>query len=66
LKLRYDTTLSSFAFNFNLRSYDEGETWTEPESTGVDTPDSKTQLLQLMGKQHSKAGAYIRPLFGST
>lgn len=45
---------TSTGFAYSATSDDKGDTWTEPESTGIDTPDSKTQLLQLMGKQHSK------------
>jgi hypothetical protein len=66
LNLKCDILVSNFAFKWvNLCRYaagfayastsdDKGETWTEPESTGIDTPDSKTQLSQLMGKQYSK------------
>jgi hypothetical protein len=52
LKLEYDKTLSSFAFNFNLRRY-----------------RMATRVLRCgvrRGGCGSTAGAYTRPLFGST
>jgi hypothetical protein len=47
LKLQYDETLSSFAFNFNLRRYNK--------------PNSGKLEMELPLDDH-EAGAYTRPL----
>ena len=52
LKRKYDEVLSSFAFNFNLRHYVEGLY----EEDGH----------RLKRTPMKEAGAYNRPLFGST
>ena len=49
LKLKSDTLPSNFAFNFNLRRFNEGQ-------RGRDADAARERA----------AGAYTRPLFGST
>jgi hypothetical protein len=53
---------TSTGFAYAATSDDKGMTWTEPASTGIDTPDSKTQLVQLMGPQHSKVFVVRAPI----
>ena len=53
---------TSTGFAYAATSEDKGMTWTEPASTGIDTPDSKTQLVQLMGPQHSKVFVVRAPI----
>jgi hypothetical protein len=56
LKLKYDLPLSNFAFKFNLR-----RCITELESE-ADFPYDMEEFRGVL----VKAGAYTRPLFGST
>ena len=55
LKLTYDELLSSFAFKFNLRHYN-----LESDAAGANATDRNYWVHYRM------AGAYTRPLFGST
>ncbi len=64
LKLKYDKLLSSFAFDFNLRRYNV----TFDFSVKTHWQPIESQRLQLWASRFGKseAGAYTRPLFGST
>jgi len=64
LNVKHDERLSNFALNFNLRCYTEGEAADDdPDAwkTGVDFALEPAEVLS-----GQTAGAYTRPLFGST
>ena len=64
MKLNYDEPLSNVAFNFNLRRYAVGLL-----ANTCDAGDKLAGYLRLVDAQAApglEAGAYTRPLFGST
>ena len=56
MKLQYGEPLSNFAFNFNLRCYNEAKRDAEKDAEEA----SRAKLMVEV------AGAYTRPLFSST
>jgi hypothetical protein len=64
----YDKLLSSFAFNFNLRRYTT-VVFTPYDQNNVglyDTANGTFKLVAATGASYAAAGAYTRPLSGST
>ena len=57
LKLKYDSLLSNFALIFNMRRY---ATELREEGSSMD------YFNEVTGENGTQAGAYTRPLFGST
>jgi len=54
LKLEHENLLSNFAFNFNLRRYNEED------------EEKEANKFQLYREKEAEAGAYTRPLLSST
>ena len=67
LKLEYDEPPSNFAFNLNLRRYTKPKP-TDPKTSATQSGDTAggTWPHVAVDWNRWKAGAYTRPLFGST
>ena len=65
LKLKCDILLSTSAFNFNLRRYNEVTAIADAADAATEAADDAA-ALNAAAIAEAMAGAYIRPLFSST